>query len=80
MGIFSKKQTEFKTHSFDSKMDFIKEMRSAKKNMSKKQFKTYENRLKENLFLGQSIARARARGDKVEINYNSPKFKKFSIG
>ena len=39
MGLFSKKQTEFKTHSFDSKMDFIKEMRSAKKNMSKKQFK-----------------------------------------
>ena len=29
--MFGKKQKEFKTHSFDSRMDFIKEMRSAKK-------------------------------------------------
>jgi len=78
--MFGKKQKEFKTHSFDSRMDFIKEMRSAKKNMTKKQFAAYENRLKENFLFGQSVKAARARGDKVQINPNSPKFKKFVIG
>jgi hypothetical protein len=78
--MFGKKQKEFKTHSFDSRMDFIKEMRSAKKNMTKKQFAAYENRLKENMFFAQTVRAARARGDKVEINPNSPKLKKFVIG
>jgi len=78
--MFGKKQKEFKTHSFSSKMDFIKEMKSAKKNMNKKEFAAYQQRIKENMFLGEYIKKAKARGDKVQINPNSPKLQKFIIG
>ena len=80
MGLFSKKQKEFRTHSFKSKWDYVKEMGKAKKAMTKKQFDQYQKRLTENLFFGQTIQAARAKGQKVQINPQSPKLRKFIIG
>ena len=82
MGLFSKKkkQKEFKTHSFTSRLDYIKTLRRAEKNMSKKQFASYQNKLTENLAMGQIAQKWRKEGKRVQINPQSPKLRKFVIG
>jgi len=79
MGIFSKDQKEWRTHSWKSKLSFAKDMHKAKKQMSKKQFTAYENRIKENIFVKQVDAHMRAKGATIVKNPNSPKLRKFVI-
>ena len=81
MGLFgSKKQKEWRTHSWSSRLAFAKDMNKAKKQMSKKQFKEYNRRIKENIFMKQVDEHMAAKGATIVKNPNSPKLKKFVIG
>ena len=80
MGLFSKDQKEWRTHSWNSRLAFAKDMHKAKKQMTKKQFGDYQNRIKENIFMKQVDQHFRSKGATVKINPNSPKLKKFVIG
>jgi hypothetical protein len=80
MGLFSKDQKEWRTHSWKSRLAFAKDMHKAKKQMTKKQFVAYESRIKENIFMKQVDERMRAKGATVQINPRSPKLRKFVIG
>ena len=80
MGLFSKDQKEWRTHSWKNKFAFAKDMHKAKKQMSKKQFKEYERRITENVFMKQVDEHMRSKGATVQINPKSPKLRKFVIG
>jgi len=81
MGLFgSKKQKEWRTHSWSSRLAFAKDMNKAKKQMNKKQFKEYNRRIKENIFMKQVDEHMKLKGATGGINPNSPKLKKFVIG
>ena len=80
MGLFSKKQKEWRTHSWPSRLSYAKDMHKAKKQMTKKQFGAYQQRIKENIFMRQVDEHMRSKGATVQINPNSPKLKKFVIG
>ena len=80
MGLFSKKQKEWRTHSWPSRLSYAKDMHKAKKQMTKKQFGAYQQRIKENIFMKQVDEHFRSKGATVQINPNSPKLKKFVIG
>jgi hypothetical protein len=80
MGLFSKDQKEWRTHGWKSRLAFAKDMNKAKKQMSKKQFKEYERRITENVFMKQVDEHMRSKGATVQINPNSPKLRKFVIG
>ena len=80
MGLFSKKQKEWRTHSWPSRLSYARDMHKAKKQMTKKQFGAYQQRIKENIFMKQVDEHMRSKGATVQINPNSPKLKKFVIG
>ena len=79
MGIFSKDQKEWRTHSWPSRLAFAKDMNKAKKQMNKKQFKEYQRRIGQNIFMKQMDADMRAKGVKVVSNPNSANLKKYVI-
>jgi len=80
MGLFSKDQKEWRTHSWKSRLAFAKDMNKAKKQMTKKQFGAYQKRIKENIFMKQVDEHMRSKGATGGINPNSPKLRKFVIG
>ena len=80
MGLFSKKQKEWRTHSWPSRLSYAKDMHKAKKQMNKKQFKEYQRRIGQNIFMKQMDADMRAKGVHVVSNPNSANLKKFVIG
>ena len=80
MGLFSKDQKEWRTHSWKNKFAFAKDMHKAKKQMTKKQFAAYQDRIKQNIFVKQVDEHMRAKGATVVKNPNSPKLRKFIIG
>ena len=77
---FGKKQKEWRTHDWKSRYAFVTDMHRARKQMSKKQFKEYERRITENVFMKQVDEHMRSKGATVQINPNSPKLRKFVIG
>ena len=81
MGLFgSKKQKEWRTHSWKSRLAYAGDMHKAKKQMTKKQYNEYQRRIKENIFTRQVTEKWRKEGKTVQVNPNSPKLKKFIIG
>ena len=81
MGLFgSKKQKEWRTHSWKSRLDYAGDMHKAKKKMTKKQYNEYQRRIKENIFMKQVDEHMAAKGATIVKNPNSPKLKKFVIG
>ena len=80
MGLFSKDQKEWRTHSWKSKFAYGKDMHKAKKQMTKKQYAEYQDRIRQNIFVKQVDEHMRAKGATVQINPRSPKLRKFVIG
>ena len=82
MGLFSKKkkQKEFKTHSWKSKFAYGKDMHKAKKQMTKKQYAEYQDRIRQNIFVKQVDEHMRAKGATIVKNPHSAKLKKYVIG
>ena len=76
---FGKKQKEWRTHSWKSKLAFAHDMHKAKKQMTKKQFKEYNRRIGENIFMKQVDEHMKSKGATGGINPNSPKLRKFVI-
>jgi len=80
MGLFSKDQKEWRTHDWKSRLSYAKDMHKAKKQMTKKQFADYQDRIKQNIFVKQVDEHMRAKGATIVKNPNSPKLRKFIIG
>ena len=76
---FGKKQQEWRTHSWKSRLAYAHDMHKAKKQMTKVQYATYQNRIKENIFMGQVIQKWRKEGKRVEVNPHSLKLRKFIL-
>ena len=79
MGLFSKDKKEWRTHSWKSRLAYAHDMHKAKKQMTKAQYAAYQNRIIENIFMGQVIQKWRKEGKRVQINPHSPKLRKFII-
>ena len=80
MGLFSKDQKEWRTHSWKSKFAYAKDMHKAKKQMTKKQYAEYQDRIRQNIFVKQVDEHMRAKGATIVKNPHSAKLKKFVIG
>ena len=80
MGLFSKDQKEWRTHDWKSRLSYAKDMHKAKKQMTKKQFAAYQDRIKQNIFVKQVDEHMRAKGATIVKNPSSPKLRKFVIG
>jgi len=80
MGLFSKDQKEWRTHSWKSRLAFAKDIHKAKKQMTTKQFKEYERRIGQNIFMKQMDADMRSKGVHVVSNPKSSNLKKYVIG
>ena len=80
MGLFSKDQKEWRTHSWKNKFAFAKDMHKAKKQMTKKQYAEYQERIKQNIAVKVVDEHMRSKGVTVVKNPHAAKLRKFVIG
>jgi hypothetical protein len=80
MGLFSKDQKEWRTHSWKNKFAFAKDMHKAKKQMTKTQYAEYQERIKQNIAVKVVDEHMRSKGATVVKNPHAAKLRKFVIG
>ena len=80
MGLFSKDQNEWRTHSWKYKFAFAKDMHNARKQLPKTQYAEYQERIKQNIAVKVVDEHMRSKGATVVKNPHAAKLRKFVIG